>query len=141
MADQKPISPEVPRPAEPGTKKYEKNREGFEMIEKAAETESEKEERLIDELAQLRAKMGSAAQSPGTTGAATALDADIEQRKEKIIANFVKAARAAAFGEEEVGRIMDIAERYIRKEYPDIADAIHDRIIQARDEQNSGKMK
>jgi hypothetical protein len=141
MADQKPkpIVPEFPKQAETEIKKTASESENFEILEKVAESESKKEEQLIDELAELKLKMSGAAPSAGVSGAVAALDEDIEQKKERIIGNFVRAAQASNFSDGEVTHVMGIAERYIRRDYPDIADEIHDRVIQAREESRDGK--
>jgi len=137
MADQKPIVPEFPKPTETEIKKTAPESGSFEILEKVAESESKKEEQLIDELAELKLKMNRAAVPAGASSAAAALDEGIEQKKERIIGNFVKAAQASNFSDEEVVRVMGIAERYIRREHPDIADEIHDRVIQAREDQRA----
>jgi len=132
MADQTPtpMPPEKPKPTEAAVEKPEKEKQGFEVLEKEAELESKREEELIDQLAQLRSKMVNPPVGGVTSNQQVQLDSDIEQRKKKIIENFVKAAAAANFEEKKVEHIMHVAERYIRKDYPDIADEIHDRVTE-----------
>lgn len=137
MADQKPILPTPETPVAPKEKieKSPAESESFASIEKTAEAESKKEEELIDQLADLRAKM--AAQKAVASSQQADLDSDIEERKAKIVDSFVKAARAAGFEDGKVEHIMRIAERYLKKSYPDIADEIHDRIINERNGEKS----
>ncbi|MCU0652779.1 MAG: hypothetical protein MUD10_00780 [Candidatus Pacebacteria bacterium] len=133
MADTKPTLPETPEPIVEQSQKTEISSDKYEKIEKEAEAESKQEENLIDELAELRAKVSASKQAAANSGQQTQLDDDIEARKKKIVDSFLKAALAANFAEDKVGHIMHIAERYIKKDYPDIADEIHDRIIDERD--------
>ncbi len=132
MPNQAPIPPEAPKPADVGVEKPKAEKENFEAVEKQAEVASAEEEKLVDQLAVLRSKMAATSQQPAAAGQGTALATDIEEKKEKIISNFVAAARAANFDIAKVERIMHIAERYLRKDYPDIADEIHDRISNDR---------
>lgn len=117
---------EEPRASEAETNAREEN---FEAIEKKAETESKKEEELIDQLAELQSKMSSGQSSSVATIQQSSLDQNIEQKKKKIIDAFLKSARAANFDAGKVEHIMNIAIRYLKKDYPDITDEIHDRII------------
>ncbi len=61
-----------------------------------------------------------------------AIQKDIEERMETIVNNFVKSARAANFDDEKVRQIIGKAKMYIAKGYPNIADEVHDRILEER---------
>jgi tRNA 2-selenouridine synthase SelU len=128
MTDLKRVPLEKPQSA---LEKTEIAAQNYEAIEKIAETESRREEELIDELAQLRAKM-SFAPATATPGRPAVLDDDIEARKKKIVDSFVKAALASDFADDKMKHIMSIVERYIKKDHPDIADEVHDRILEAK---------
>jgi hypothetical protein len=137
MSDQKPITPKpeiAPVPKEM-IENAPAEKESAAAIEKRAEAESKKEEELIDQLAQLRAQMAAKQATAAASTKQAQLDSDIEQRKKRIIDGFVKAVRASNFDEKEVAHAMHVAERYIRKDYPDIADEIHDRITNERNQQ------
>jgi len=60
------------------------------------------------------------------------IEKDIEERIEIIVNNFVKSAAAAEFDEEKVDQIIGKARMYIAKGYPQIADEVHDRILEAK---------
>jgi len=131
MADQKPKSPEFSGQIETEIKKKDAAVENFEVLDRTAESEPDKEGQLIGELAELKLKMANASPASGVSGAA-AQDEEIERKKERIIERYIKEATAAGFSDKKVDEIMNIAETYIKKDHPDIADAIHDRIIEER---------
>ncbi|MDD4308703.1 MAG: hypothetical protein PHU53_07870 [Thermoplasmata archaeon] len=112
--------------------KIEDADKNHEKIEEQTGAESRQEEELIKDLAKLRTKVAASQPAAAPTGRQTKPDDDIEARKEKIVNSLVKIALAANFAEDKVAHIMCIAEKYIRKDYPDIADEIHDRILEAK---------
>ncbi len=63
------------------------------------------------------------------------IEKDIEEKIEIIVNNFVKSAAAAEFDEEKVGQIMNKARMYVAKGYPQIADEVHDRILEAKNKE------
>ena len=56
----------------------------------------------------------------------------IEEKKEIIIERFMKAVRAARDNEDKLEKIVKMSRKYIEKGYPEIADAVHDRILEER---------
>ncbi len=124
--------PEKQEPVFAPEKKIEGAGKNHEKIEEQAGAESRQEEELIKELAKLRTKVAASQLAAAPAGGQTKPDDDIEARKEKIVNSLVKVALAANFAEDKVAHIMRIAEKYIRKDYPDIADEIHDRILEAK---------
>ena len=129
MADKKPILPEVPGPADAAV---EKNEAKIEMTEKGFETVIEIERKddgaraMRDRIEQSGAKGSSVGQSQ-----APALDADVQ--KEKIISKFSKAVLAAGIDTAEAQKIIEGMEQKYLKNFPDIVDAIHDRVTEDRD--------
>ena len=128
MADQKPISPETSKPADAAIKR---NEAGIEMAEKNFESKIEKEKKgdnaqtVRDKIKQTSVKGISPVGGP-----APALDADVQ--KEKIISKISKAVLAAGIDTAEAQKIIEEMEQKYLKNFPDIVDAVHDRLTEER---------
>lgn len=136
MADQKPITPKKFEQTPQQQENIPLRKESFETLAKQAEAESKIEEDLIQQLNDLKTKIAAAPKTTAVIKQQGRLAADIEAKKERIISKLVNAACAADFSSEAMKRIMNIAEKYIKKDYPDIADEIHDRIINEMNKTN-----
>lgn len=136
MADQKSITPKKFEQMPQQQENIPLHKESFEALAKQAEAESKIEEDLIQQLNDLKTKIAAAPKTTAVIKQQGKLAADIEAKKERIISKLVNAARAADFSSEAMKRIMNIAEKYIKKDYPDIADEIHDRIINEMNKTN-----
>lgn len=126
MPDQKIPLPEMPPVKETEKLKkeaeFERENEGLEVIEPEAKTAEALRARVEKSFPEASEK------EPGKE----IIEKDIEERIEIIVNNFVKSAVAAEFDEERVNQIMDRAKIYIAKGYPQIADEVHDRILEAK---------
>jgi len=129
MTDQKPKTAKKFEQESQPQENIHFHKENLKTLEKQVKAESNIEEDLIQQLNDLKTKIAAAPKTTAVIKQQGRLAADIEAKKKRIISKLVNTARAANFGDETVGHIMNIAERYIKKDYPDIADEIHDQII------------
>jgi|GEM_PF-4204574 len=114
------------------------SQELIKSIEDSADKASEKGVELANELEKLQETIESGKASPEVSKKAEKIEFSIEERKEMICEKLIKAAVASNFDEPEIRHVMHIADVYLKKNHPDIADAIHDRLIEARSEKFSG---
>jgi len=126
MPDQKMPSPETPTDKE--TEKlekeaeFERENEGLEVIEPGAKTAEALRARVEKSFPEASEK------EPDKKS----IGNGIEEKIETIVNNFVKSAAAAEFDEGKVDQIIGKARMYIAKGYPQIADEVHDRILEAK---------
>lgn len=126
MPDQKIPSPEMP-PVKETEKlekevKFERDNEGLAVIEPGRKTAEALRAQVEESFPEVSDK------EPDKE----IIGKNIEERIEIIVNNFVKSAVAAEFDEGKVNQIMDRAKMYIAKGYPQIADEVHDRILEAK---------
>jgi len=126
MPDQKMPSPETPaiKKIEQLEKEaeFERENEGLEVIEPGAKTAEALRARVEKSFPEASEK------EPDKE----IIGKNIEERIEIIVNNFVKSAAAAEFDEGKVDQIIGKARMYIAKGYPQIADEVHDRILEAK---------
>jgi hypothetical protein len=128
MTDIKPKSAETLPPQEIET--FEKESEGLEIIERKPERVGGDTSKQVETLEKrIKKEFPGAAKEEQKD---LAIKKDIEERMETIIGNFVRSAAAADFNDETVEKILEKARMYIAKGYPNIADEVHDRILEAK---------
>ncbi|HPO06476.1 MAG TPA: hypothetical protein PK429_00750 [Candidatus Pacearchaeota archaeon] len=126
MPDQKMPSPETPTIKEieqlEKEAEFERENEGLEVIEPGAKTAEALRARVEKSFPEASEK------EPDKKS----IGNGIEEKIETIVNNFVKSAAAAEFDEGKVDQIIGKARMYIAKGYPQIADEVHDRILEAK---------
>jgi len=126
MPDQKMPSPETPTIKEieqlEKEAEFERENEGLEVIEPGAKTAEALRARVEKSFPEASDK------EPDKKS----IGNGIEEKIETIVNNFVKSAAAAEFDEGKVDQIIGKARMYIAKGYPQIADEVHDRILEAK---------
>jgi len=126
MLDQKMPSPETPKNKEieklEKEAEFKRENEGLEVIESRPKTAEALRARVEESSSEV------SEEEPDKK----IIEKDIEERIEIIVNNFVKSAAAAEFDEEKVDQIIGKARMYIAKGYPQIADEVHDRILEAK---------
>jgi hypothetical protein len=128
MADIKPKSVEA-LPAQ-AIETFEKKNEGLEIIKQKPEKDGAGTSEQVEMLEKRIKKEFSAV--PKEEQKDLTIKKDIEERMETIIGNFVRSAAAADFDDKTVEKILEKARMYIAKGYPNIADEVHDRILEAK---------
>lgn len=124
----KPITPETPTEKE--LARFEKENEGLEVIESLPEKIEAEAEKPVEHL---KKRIVAEIQERKEKQPEDLIKEDVAERIETIINNFVKSAVAAGLdNEEKVEQIMSKAKMYIAKGYPQIADEVHDRILETR---------
>ena len=109
---------------------FEKESEGLEIIERKPERVGGDTSKQVETLEKrIKKEFPGAAKEEQKD---LAIKKDIEERMETIIGNFVRSAAAADFNDETVEKILEKARMYIAKGYPNIADEVHDRILEAK---------